>query len=273
MPRFEKLRVSLAREDGGPLLEVAADGTVPLDRSEYLRRAFGEARQFLNSRGTKFTFHPIATPEGYAAGFFARERPVPLTHADLTPYMAENYDPALCVISLDRDQTVWMQDANAGSPKGVLEAYFDFLLTRTDLKDWAAYVRYFENETDYWTVVREHRREITKITFRYVPPNAFEGRKLAQQYHSAVQAQSKAPVVEETFKGPAGSMDPEAEMMQANAEIAEQGAGEREIRGINNKLLYKSQRGKVTDEVDEEEMPTVEQPTFVRRVINRLFEQ
>jgi hypothetical protein len=65
----------------------------------------------------------------------------------------------------------------------------------------------------------------------------------------------------------------EGPMMHAAAEIAEQGAGEREIRGINNRVLYSSSQGRVTDKVQEEEMPTPQNPGFVRRVILRLFGQ
>lgn len=273
MPKFEKLRISLARdEEPGGLLEGTEGDNPHLSRSEFLLAAFSEPRDFLNERGTLFNFLPMPAPDGYMAGFFARHRPVPLKHADLIPYMAENYEPAMFVISLDKAQIAWFEDkGSVGSPKRILESFFDHLLKKTDLKDWRAFVRYFENEQDYWTVVRERRMDITKIVFRYVPPNAFGGRKLAQEYHKEVQRQAKATEVEETFRGPAGSMDPESEMMKENAEIAEQGAGERELRGRNNQLLYRSKEGRVIESVPEEDMPTVENTPFVRRVIDRLF--
>lgn len=271
MAKFEKLRVSLARDDQPPLLEkIGSDQEIP-SRTEFLQSAFSLERSFLNRAGSKVNFIPIETPDGYAAGFFAKERPVPLMHADLSPYMAENYEPALFVLSLDKAQVIWMESSAVGSPKSILESFFDHLSKKTDLRDWQAFVRYFETTDDYWKVVEAHRSEITKIVFRYVPPNAFDGSKLAQQYKTAVQEQAKNEILEETFKGKPGKMDPTSEMMRANAEIAEQGAGERELRGRGNKLLYTSGRGRKTENVDDDSMPTLNQPSLIQQVIIRLF--
>jgi hypothetical protein len=272
MPKFEKLRVSLAREEDLPVLDAVQHDDSHLTRTEFLRRAFAESRQFLSGGRTVFRFYPIETQDGFAAGFFSKPSPMMLAHEDLSLYVAENYEAPLFTISLDKAQVIWMEhNQKVGSPKRILESFFDHLLKKTDLKDWAAFVRYFESDGDYWDAVRKYRNEITKIVFRYVPPNAFEGKKLAQQYHTAVQAEAKNEILEETFKSAPGKMNPESEMMKANAEIAEQGAGEKELRGPGNKLLYASGQGRRTEIVPEDEMPNAQNPTFVRRVINRLF--
>lgn len=271
MAKFEKLRVSLARDEPGGLLEGAGEEPEIPTRTEFLRSAFSAQRTFLNRAGAKVNFIPIEAPDGFAAGFFAKERPVPLKHEDLSPYMAENYEPALFVLSLDKDQVIWMEAGAVGSPKSILEAFFSYLLKKTELNQWQGFIRYFETKEDYWAAVERYRNEITKIVFRYVPPNAFEGEELAQRYHTAVQQQAKNEILEETFKGQPGKMDPTAEMMRANAEIAEQGAGERELRGRGNKLLYTSGRGRVTDTVDDDQMPDLNQPSLIRQVILRLF--
>lgn len=271
MAKFEKLRVSLSQEKSGPMLEAMGHEPEIPTRTEFLTAAFSKEQSFLNRGGSKINFIPIEAPEGYTGGFFAKERPVPLMHADLSPYMAENYEPALFVLSLNKEQVVWMQVSGVGSPKSVLESFFAHLSKKTDLKQWQAFVRYFETSGDYWQAVERHRHEITKIVFRYVPPNAFEGDKLAQVYHTAVQEQAKNEVLEETFKGKAGTMDPSSEMMAANAEIAEQGAGEKELRGRGNRLLYSSGKGRATDSVDDDQMPSPNQPTLIQQVILRLF--
>ena len=259
MPKFEKLRVSLAREDEPPVLEALAHQDGQRSRTEYLSLAFSEARQFLSKKKTVFRFSPIPAPDGYAAGFFSKPSPKRLTHEDLTPYLAENYEASLFMISLDKAQVIWMEhNQSVGSPKSILESFFDHLLKKTYLKDWAAYIRYFETEGDYWDAVRKYRSEITKIVFRYVPPNAFEGKKLAQKYHTAVQAEANNEILEETFKSAPGKMNPESEMMMANAEIAEQGAGEKELGGVDGKLLYHSGQGRKTETVPEEDMPRVQ---------------
>lgn len=272
MAKFEKLRVSLAREELEPALKTMGADDTHMSRTEYLTVAFAEERRFLSGRNNVYQFHPIAAPQGYAAGFFSREKPHLLTHADLSPYVAENYETALMVISLDKAQIVWMEyNANVGSTKRILESFFSHILRKTVFKDWTAYVRYFDSDIDYWEAVRRYRNEITKIIFRYVPPNAFEGKKLAQQYHTAVQREAGNESLEETFKGARGKMNPESEMMMANAEIAAQGAGERELRGPGNKVLYKSGEGRVSDTVADEDMPDAQHPSFLQRVITRLF--
>jgi hypothetical protein len=270
MPLFEKLRVSLDRAFDAPLIEELGEDEY-LPRAEYLRRAFAEERRFMK-KDEVFTFHPLDAPDGFAAGFFARGLQVSLRHEDLSPYTAENYEPALFLLSLDRDQVVWMEDkATVGSPKPILESFFTHLLRKTDLKDWVAFVRYFERQETFWDVVRTHRHRITKVILKFVPPNAFEGSELAQEFYTQLQKEVNNDVLEQTLKAKAGKMKLNGPMMQASAEIAEQGAGERELRGPKNELLYSSSEGKVVEKVAEEEMPTVQSPGYVSRVIRKLF--
>lgn len=272
MPQFEKLRISLDRAfTETPILDLTDYPDDHLPREEFLRRAFGEPRRFLKS-GNPFDFHPIDAPDGYVAGFFSRARPLSARHADLTPYLAENYEPSLFVMSIAKDQTVWMEDrSEVGSPKPLIEAFFSHLLRKTPLKDWSAFVRYYERQEDFWQVVRDRRRDITKVILKFVPPNAYEGTKLAQEFYTAFQSEVDNDALEQTLKAKPGKMNLEGPMMHAAAEIAEQGAGERELRGPKNEILYSSERGRVTQKVDEGDMPTPQSPNFVGRIIFRLF--
>jgi len=271
MPKFEKLRVSLARSALPPLLEAVDQPDIHLPRTEFLKRAFAEARTFLRGDNV-FTFHPIETPIGFAAGFFAREHSVSLRHHNLEKYVAENYEPALFMLSLDKAQVIWMEDrSSVGSPKAIIEAFFDSLNKKAELKDWNAFIRYFEDETGYWDAVRAHSHEITKVIFRFVPPNAFEGAEWAQRFYTEIQKEAGNEILEETFKGKPGQMRLDGPMMTASAEIAEKGAGERELRGLKNRSLYNSADGRVSEIVPEPDMPTIEHPSFLRRVLNQLF--
>lgn len=242
-----------------------------MPRAEYLTRAFGEPRRFLKGEQA-YDFHPIDAPDGFVAGFFSRSRPITARHADLSPYVAENYEPALFVMSIKQDQIVWMEErSEVGSPKAILEAFFKHILRKTPLKGWVAFVRHFERQEDYWEVIRTRRQDITKVILKFVPPNAFEGKELAQKFYTQLQAEVDDDVLEQTLKGTPGKMNLEGPMLTAAAEIAAQGAGERELRGRNNQILYSSAQGKVTSKIEEEEMPTPQSPTFVKRVISRLF--
>lgn len=271
MPLFEKLRVSLDEAfSDAPILEQAGYAEPSLPRSEFLTRAFGEPRRFLK-RDEVFDFHPIDAPAGYLAGFFSRARPLQARHADLTPYLAENYEPALFLMAVNEGQVVWMQSSEVGSPKAILEAYFKHLICKSPLKNYVAFVRYFERQQDFWEVVRAKRQEISKVVLRFVPPNAYEGAALAQVFYTALQSEVDNDQLEQTLKAKPGKMNLEGPIMHAAAEIAEQGAGERELRGAKGEVLYSSAQGKVTDKVSEDDMPTVQSPGFVGRVISRLF--
>ncbi len=271
MPLFEKLRVSLDRAFDGPLIE-GVQRDEHLSRTDYLRRAFSEKRDFVKSKRI-YTFIPIEAPEGYVAGFFTRGRPVPLRRADLSPYTAENYEASLFLLSLDKAQIIWMEDRQTvGSPKGVIEAFFRHLMRKTDLKDWIAFVRYFEKKETFWNAVRNNKYRISKVVFRFVPPNAFEGVEAAQQFITGIQKEVDNDVFEQVLKGRPGKMKLDGSIFRATAEIAEQGAGERELRGPKNELIYSSREGRVIAKVEEGDMPTADSPAFVSRIINRLFE-
>jgi hypothetical protein len=270
MPLFEKLRISLDRAFDAPLIE-GIDPDEHLPRTEFLRRAFAEPRKFVKGDET-YTFHPIEAPEGYAAGFFARGLQVELHHEDLSTYVAENHEPALFLLSLDKAQVVWMEDNSAvGSPKPILESFFRHLLRKTVLKDWVAFVRYFERNDTFWNAVREHRHRISKVILKFVPPNAYEGEELAQRFFTGLQEEVDNDALIQTLKSKPGKMNLDGPMLHASAEIAEQGAGERELRGPKNELIYSSKQGKVVEKVAEEEMPTVQSPGYISRIIRRLF--
>lgn len=271
MATFEKMRVSLTRDEPGDILKAALYEDRFRTKSEYLFNAFAQTTTFLY-RGKPYEFRPFDAPEGYVAGFFSKPSPQVLNHADLTPYTAENFEAALFVMKVDVDQVMWMENSyRVGSPKRILESFFDHLLKKTELVDWRAFVRYFEESEDYWNAVEKYRDQISQIVFRYVPPNAFEGKKLAQKYKTAVQEEANSEVLEERFKSAPGKMNPGSPMMEANAEIAEQGAGEKELRGPKNELLYSSGQGRKTEKVEEQDMPDAQNTSFVSRVIAKLF--
>ncbi|GLK50856.1 hypothetical protein GCM10017621_03640 [Maricaulis virginensis] len=195
-------------------------------------------------------------------------------HEDFTEYMAENFELSLFILSMDRDQIVWMEHNRAvGSPRSVLEAFFGGLDVNGPLSDWQAFVRHFENPESYWEAVERHRSRIAKVTFRFVPPNAFEGDALAQKFYTAIQNEAQNETLEETFKAPPGKLKLDGPMMKASAEVAEKGAGEKELYAEKGRILYSSKNGRIVEEVPEEDMPDVQNPSFLNRVISRLFDR
>ena len=276
MAYFEKMRVSLSREEPGGLLQSGEHKESFRGRRDFLAAAFSQPRDFLTKYGdNRISFTPLEMPEkygDYVAGFFKRQRPVTLHEENLKPYQADNYESALIVLSLEKSQVAWVQsNAKVGSAKPLLESFFEFLVKRTDVNDWQVFVRYMEKEDEYWSIISERRSEIAHIQFTFIPPNALGADDSIYELIKAIQSEANPEVQQHTYKASPGQMNPETPHLEASAKIAFAGGGEAEVRDANRKILYKSGQRRITDEIDDEDMPTPEQPSFVRRVISKLF--
>jgi hypothetical protein len=62
MPKFDKMRVSLAREDAPPMLEVAGYQDTHRSRTEFLTEAFASPREFLSKSKKRFSYYPLEAP-------------------------------------------------------------------------------------------------------------------------------------------------------------------------------------------------------------------
>ena len=273
MPKFEKMRVSLARDDAPPMLEALGHDDGHRSRRDFLEAAFSEDRAFLHNRtGKRFEFVALPTDGDFVAGIFKRARPVALHDQALRPYDAENYEGAVVVLSISKDQIAWMQaNPQVGSNKPLLESFFEHLSKKTSISDWKAYVEYLHEERVYWSVIRERRDEIAKITFTFIPPNALSADDEVYNFVKAVQLEANPDIQQHVYKAEPGKMKPDTEHMNASARIAMAGGGDADVRTADNRVLYSAAQARVTREVPESEMPTLENASFVRRVRDWLF--
>lgn len=278
MATFEKVRINLARTTAPPLVEISGTPEVFRDRREFLVEIFTKRHDFLRGASdTRLSFLPAQAPEGYVAGFFGRESTSTRRKGPDEKYQEveeENWPLSLLVLDLRSDsQIAWVErNHKVGSPRPLLEAFFSYLSRREGFSDWKAYIEYIDKEEEYWSVVREHRGEITSISFTFIPPNALEAFDMVSDFIRSAKEESNPDTLTHTYKGEAGQMNPEGEIMEASAKIAMDGGGAAEVRS-GHELLYSSRlnRSRTTEHVDDEEMPTPQKPTFVRRVIDRLF--
>lgn len=272
MPKFEKLRISLSREEPGALVSSIGHPEPHRSRAAFLTAVFGQERHFLRGTNARFRYLPIPMPEGFVGGFFARERPVVLSKENLSTYQAENYESALVIVDLSKDQFVWMEyNIQVGATKKLLESFLESVLKTTDIKDWTPYVRYIEVEDEYWNVIRTRKHEIARISFTFIPPNALGSDDRIYEFVKEVQGESNPETQQHVYKAPPGQMDPEGALMEASARVAMNGGGEAEVRDGNNRKIYSSGQARVQETVPEDDMPTPQQPGFVRRAILRLF--
>lgn len=272
MATFEKLRVSLARDDAGPLLDGVAE-PVHRSRREFLEAAFAEARAFLHRRtGRRFDFIPLQIDGDYVAGIIKRQAPVPLHDAALRKYEADNHEAAVVILSVAKDQIVWVQNnPRVGATKSILESFFQFIVEKTKIKDWRVHVEYIHDEREYFTVIRERRAEIAKITFTFIPPNALGAEDEVYNFVKTVQAQANPGTQKHLYLGEPGTMNPDTPVMNASARVAMAGGGDAEVRDKANRVLYSSAKARVTRDVPADQLPTPEHAAFVERVRDWLF--
>jgi hypothetical protein len=275
MAKFEKMRVSLARAEATPMDGAMGESKPRRDRSEHLKAAFSDERKFLHLRNNiRFTFTPITCPSGFVGGVFKRERPEILRNENLEPYKAENYEIAIVVLSIDKDQISWVEvNQKLGSSKSLLESFLNYLLTKTDINDWRPYVEYFDNSDDYWKVIKERKSEIASVKFTFVPPNPLGASDLVYKVVKDISLEAHPEVQQHVYRAKPGAMDLDTPMMRASAEIAMKGGGDAEIHDEKRHILYSSSGSRVIDTVDDDELPTPAQPAFMVRLIDRLFKR
>lgn len=274
MPKFEKLRVSLASDPHTELFGEEAVGPAR-SRQEFLKEIFAEPRTFLGSRSDQVIgFEPIEAPAGYVAGFFKRERPISARRRDLAAYTAENYELALFVMSVEKDQIAWVQqNQRIAAPRSLLEHIFSYLAEKTDLREWRAEIRFMDSKGEYFEVLAAHEREVAVAKFTFIPPNALGGDDKVRDFVKTVNAQGHPQSQTHIYRGPPGSMNLKSDIMKASARVAMEGGGDAELRNKDNRIIYHSSGARTQEDIPIEDLPTPENPGFVRRVIMRLFEQ
>ncbi|QSB43436.1 hypothetical protein IDJ81_08475 [Tsuneonella flava] len=274
MPTFEKIRISLAEAERTPLY--GDQEGQRRTRTQFFIDAFSERRDFLPSRGkAKLSFFPIDAPEGFVAGFFAREvhqkgRKGPedaFRETDL-----ESWEIAFFVMDLAKDQQIAWLELNGDFPttKSILESFFKHLSRNSSFGEWLVHVKYMDSDGHYWTAINEYKHAITRLTFTFIPPNALNARQTVADFVKLANEQGHPDIQEHTYKADAGQMEPESEILAASADIAMEGGGEAKVYA-GRKKVYDSDDERTRMEVDEHEMPTPSNPTFVGRVISRLF--
>lgn len=274
MAKFEKLRISLQREEPGPILENVQHRESFRSREEFLREAFSLERPFLRGASVRLLFSPLEMPDGYVGGFFKRERPAVLSKKDLSTYQAEHFESALAVVQTTKEQVAWVQvNSKIGSTRILLESYLSFLLENTEVNDWKPYIRYMDAEQEYWNVIKRRKREIARVSFTFIPPNSLGADDRIYDLVKEIQLEAHPDTQQHVYRAAPGQMEPESPLMEASAKIAMEGGGEAEVRDVGGKRLYKSGQARITEEVPDDDLPTPEQPSFVRRAIARLFDQ
>jgi len=158
-----------------------------------------------------------------------------------------------------------------GAPKQIIESFFSYLIKKTDVNDWRVFVKHVEDESEYFEVIRNRRSEIAEISFTFIPPNALSADAEVYNFVKAVQGEAHPDTQKHTYRAEPGQMYPDTEHMNASARVAMAGGGDAEIKDGKRRILYGKGKGKVTQDIPNDDLPTPKNAPFIKRVRSWLF--
>lgn len=273
MAKFEELRISLAEKDILPFEE-------KLSRREFLEKAFEKKRVFFN-KNKETEFIPLQKNDDYILGIFKRLSPVSLKDSDLMRYDAENYEFSLIILSIKKEQLVWVQNnPKVGTTQGLLKFYFESLSKENSFQDWKVYVEYLHDEREYFSVIKEYREVISEITFTFIPPNALDAESEIYELLREVTSEAHPDTIKHVYEADPGKMYPDTKHMNASANIAIEGGGDAKVKGKvkgeKGKILYSSEQARVQKSVPDEQisrgLSNIDDSSFLEDLCRWLFQ-
>jgi hypothetical protein len=273
MATFEHVRISLALLETPPLITKMGAQKDPTPRRDYLVQAFSEKRSFIYNRH-KFTFVPMASPAGYAVGFFGRavkQKGKKGPDQSYAPETLQTNDASLFILNLaDDSQVAVMEHKNSvGSPKPIIAAFLYAVRRADGFGDYDPHVRYLSNEETYWSVVEEYKGRITQLDFTFIPPNALKSQQTVAEFIKQASQNANSDYLEHKYRSKAGKLNPKAPIVAGSVDVALKGGGEAVVKS-GKKVIFSSSKSKMTTDVPTEDVPTSAEetrllPGFIRR--------
>lgn len=275
MAAFEQMRVSLGRPEMPPLMVQSGHEEKVRERRSYLEGAFAEGFDFLH-QGRKFSFLPTDSLDGFVAGFFGREisedsHAGPETH--FSPVRLTHWDLAFFVLDLrPTSQIAFMQNnSKVGSPRPILESFFEALTQKEQYRDWQPYVQFISDTNTFWEVAERFKGKITRLSFTFIPPNALRSEERVMDFIRDAAEHANAQIVKHEYENRAGKLDPDSDLVRGSVEVATKGGGEAAIK-VKSRTVYSTASRKTVIDVPSEEVPEPDDKPGVFSLIRRLFE-
>jgi len=245
-------------------------------RFEFLERAFGSRLDFLY-QGRKFSYIPAERVGNVFSGYFGREKHESV-HAGpddqfrLTDLV--RWDLSFFAIDLSETrQIAFMQrNDNVGSPRPVLECFFDDLGQIRGMRNWQAHVRYISDSATYWDAARRYEGRITKLAFTFIPPNALRAEERVMDFIRDASRNAQATLVKHEYENKQGRLDPNGELIEGSVKVATAGGGDAVIK-VGKRMVYSTKTQKMTTDIPEDEIPEPTDKPKIRAIIRRLFER
>lgn len=256
------MRLSLSVPTVGPLLDEKEQRRVPdQTRAEFLRTAFTERRDFFH-RGKLFTYVPApheTQQKDTVLGYFGKKFSQTVNDGPENLYRTkktEFYRASVVAIDLrpDRQIVAFERRSDLGEATALLESFFsDFIRTSMTLS-WHVDCEFISEERDFWTAVEHHRGEITEVSFEFYPANGVTGFDSFKKFDKVAKETSNAESSKYSLVNSDGNLVPKGEIVESAVEYAHEGPGRVQLKS-GRRVLYNSQKSKISREIPEEVMP------------------
>lgn len=278
MAKFNFVRLSLSIPTVGPLLvETEGRRTPDRTRKDFLRAAFTARRDFFH-RGRLFTYVPApedAQHEDTAIGYFGKKFSQTVNDGPDNLYRAkttEFYRASVIAVDLRQDRQIvaFERRYDLGEATALLESFFSDFVRSEESLSWHVDCEYISEERDFWTAVDQHRGEITEVAFEFFPPNGVSGFDSFKKFDKVAKEASNADSSRYSLLNPEGNLVPSGEIIEEAVEYAHEGPGRVQLRN-GRRVLYNSQKSRITKEVPEEVMPREVEVTKLLGLVILLF--
>lgn len=262
MPKFNFVRLSLSVPTVGPLLVEGEGRREPeMTRLEFLRAAFSERRDFFH-RARLFTYVPAppdAQQDHIVMGYFGKKFSQTVSDGPDNLYRsktAEFYRASVVAVDLrpDRQVVAFERKYDLGEATPLLESFFLDYIRASKSFSWHVDCEFISEERDFWTAVEQHRGEITEVAFEFFPPNGVTGFDSFKVFDKVAKESSNAESSKYSLLNSDGNLNPNGEIVASAVEYAHEGPGRVQLKS-GRRVLYNSQKSRITREIPEEVMP------------------
>lgn len=278
MAKFNFVRLSLSIPTIGPLLKETDGRRAPeLTRKDFLHAAFTSRRDFFH-RGRLFTYVPApkdAQHDDTVVGYFGKKFSQTVNDGPDNLYRtktAEFYRASVVAVDLrpDRQIVAFERKYDLGESTALLESFFSDFVRHEETLSWHVDCEYISEERDFWTAVKQHRGEITEVAFEFFPPNGVSGFDSFKNFDKIAKEASNAESSKYSLLNADGNLVPAGPIVEEAVEYAHEGPGRVQLRH-GRKVLYNSQKSRITKEIPEDVMPREVETTKLLGLVLMLF--
>lgn len=268
MALFEILRVSLAPAAELPLFEQAGINPEVITRNRYFELALTERHMFLHRRRAYF-YMPVTQQDEVYAGVIGRQLSEVVNDGPESNFaLMEQKRWIVAFLFFDaadtRQKAALQRNQRVGSPRGLLESFFEHVSEQSSLRYWKPYTEFISSKSDFWKATEEYRGQITSLNFKFLPPNVLGlGQAINDLVREATIGAPNAEHVDLKLINKNGQINPAGELVESGLNTATLGGGEVNMK-VGTKVIYSSSKNRETQEVEKDDIPS---PSAKDRVI------